>query len=158
MRAVIALAGFVNGDDVGMVNASRGSRFILKTQQEVGVIQQLTAQSFERHRTVVHRDLLGDKDRTHAARAQFPDKPETAGKTRNELGVDLSHSGKTLARRRSGEFTSPHGGVKPPLRQAVSMLDGEQTFKVTGTVHDSQYDNLIWVGLIKDKMLTKTCD
>ena len=27
-RAVIGLAGFVNGDDVGMMNAARGSRFI----------------------------------------------------------------------------------------------------------------------------------
>ncbi len=38
-RAVIGLAGFVNGDDVRVVNAPRGSRFILKTQQELGVIQ-----------------------------------------------------------------------------------------------------------------------
>ncbi len=39
VRAVIGLAGFVNGDDVRVMNASGGSRFILKTQQEVGVIK-----------------------------------------------------------------------------------------------------------------------
>ncbi len=33
-RAVIGLAGFVNGDDVRVINAPRGSRFILKAQQE----------------------------------------------------------------------------------------------------------------------------
>jgi hypothetical protein len=36
--AVIGLAGFVNGDDIDVMNAARGSRFILKTQQEVRVI------------------------------------------------------------------------------------------------------------------------
>ena len=38
------------------------------------------------------------------------------------------------------------------------MLDREQTFKVTRTVHDSQNDNLIWVWLIEDKVLRKACD
>ncbi len=47
-RAVIGLAGFVNGDDVRVMNAPRGSRFILKTQQELGVIQQLAVQDLER--------------------------------------------------------------------------------------------------------------
>ena len=94
-RAVIGLAGFVNGDNVRVMNAARGSRFILKAQQEVGVIQQLAAQDFERHRAVAHRDLLGEVDCTHAARAQLADQPETARKARSEMGVDLSHSGKT---------------------------------------------------------------
>ena len=85
-RAVIGLAGFVNGDDVRVMNAPRGSRFILKAQQEVGVIQQLAVQDLERHRTVAHRDLLGEEDRTHAARSQLADQPETARKTRSEIG------------------------------------------------------------------------
>ena len=38
------------------------------------------------------------------------------------------------------------------------MLDREQTFKVTGTVHDSQNNNLIRVRLIEDKMPGKVCD
>jgi hypothetical protein len=42
-RAIIGLAGFVNGDDVGMMNAPRGSRFILKAQQEVGGIRAVTS-------------------------------------------------------------------------------------------------------------------
>ena len=46
-RAVIGLAGFVNGDDVRLMNAPRRSRFIVKTQQEIGVIQQLAVQDFE---------------------------------------------------------------------------------------------------------------
>ena len=98
-RAVVGLAGFVNGDDVvGVMNAAvyRGSRLILKAQQEVGIIQQLAVQDFERHRTVAHRDLLGEEDRTHAARSQLANEPETAGKARSEMGVDLSHSGKSL--------------------------------------------------------------
>ena len=66
-RAVIGLAGFVNGDDIGVMNAARGSRLILKAQQEVGVIQKLAVQNLERHRAVAHRDLLGEEDRTHAA-------------------------------------------------------------------------------------------
>ena len=81
-----------------MMNAPRGSRFILKTQQEVGVIQQLAVQDFERYQTVADRDLLGEEHRTHGARSQLADKPETARKTRNEMGVDLSHSGKFSAR------------------------------------------------------------
>ena len=108
-RAVIGLAGFVNGDDVRVMNAARGSRFILKTQQEVGVIQQLAAQDFERHRTVAHRDLLGEVDRTHAPRAQLADQPEAARKTRSEMGVDLSHSGKSPGC--SGDFRSPESGL-----------------------------------------------
>jgi hypothetical protein len=51
------------------------------------------------HRTVAHRDLLGEEDRTHAARSQWADEPETARKTRSKMGVDLSHSGKSSARR-----------------------------------------------------------
>ena len=41
--AVIGLAGFVNGDDVRVMNAPRGSRFILKAHQELGgIIDQST--------------------------------------------------------------------------------------------------------------------
>ena len=59
------------------MNAPRGSCFILKTQEEVGVIQQLAAQDpLQRHLTVAHRHLLGEVDRTHAARAQLADKAE----------------------------------------------------------------------------------
>jgi hypothetical protein len=57
------------------------------------------AQDLERHQTVAHRDLLGEEDRTHATGAQAADEPETARKTRSELGVDRSHSGKSSARR-----------------------------------------------------------
>ena len=40
-RAVIGLAGFVDGDDVRVMNAPCGSRFILKAQQEVGASSSL---------------------------------------------------------------------------------------------------------------------
>ena len=96
-RAVIGLAGFVNGDDVGVMNAPRGSRFILKAQQEVGVIQQLAAQDFERHRTVAHRDLLGEEDRTHAARAQAADNAKTAGQSSGKLRFGLRGLGGELS-------------------------------------------------------------
>jgi hypothetical protein len=89
------------------MNAPRRSRFILKALEEVGVIQQLAAQDLERHRTVAHRDLLGEEDRTHPTRAQLPDQPETARKTGSEMGVDLCHSGKSHGC--SDEYTSPMG-------------------------------------------------
>ena len=36
-------------------------------------------QDFELYRTVVHRDLLGEEDGPHAARARAADKAKTAG-------------------------------------------------------------------------------
>jgi hypothetical protein len=91
--AFIGLAGFVNGDDVGVMNPPRGSRFILKAQQELGVIKQFAAQDpLQRRRTVTHSDLLGEEDRTHAALTQAANEPEAARKTRSELGVDVGHS------------------------------------------------------------------
>ena len=41
----------------------------------------------------------GEEDRTHAALTQAADQVKTARKTRSEMGVDLSHSGKSSARR-----------------------------------------------------------
>jgi hypothetical protein len=58
----------------------------------------LAAQDLERHRTVAHRDLLGEEDRTHAALTQLADQPETARKTGSESDVNLSHSGKSSGR------------------------------------------------------------
>ena len=66
-RAVIGLAGFVNGDDVRVMNAPRGSRLILKAQQEVGVIQKFAVQDLERHGAIAHPNLLGEENRAHAA-------------------------------------------------------------------------------------------
>ena len=88
-RAVIGLAGFVNGDDVGVMNAPRGRCFILKTQQELGVIEKLAVQDFERYRTVANRDLLGEEDRTHAARAEPADDAKTAGELTGKLRLGL---------------------------------------------------------------------
>jgi hypothetical protein len=55
------------------------------TQQEFGVIQQLAAQDLERHRTVANRDLLGEEDWTHAARAQAADKAKTTRESSGKL-------------------------------------------------------------------------
>jgi len=42
-RAIIGLGRFVNGDDIWVMNAPRGSRFILKAHQELGgIIDQST--------------------------------------------------------------------------------------------------------------------
>jgi len=68
-----------------VMNAPRGSRFILKAQQEVGVIQQLAVQDFERYRTVADRGLLGEEDRTHRARAQTADNAKSTGQPRGKL-------------------------------------------------------------------------
>jgi hypothetical protein len=38
------------------------------------------------------------------------------------------------------------------------MLDREQTFKVTRTVHDAQNNNLIWVWQIEHKVPGKASD
>jgi hypothetical protein len=38
------------------------------------------------------------------------------------------------------------------------MLDREQTFKVTRTVHDSQNNNRTFRWQIEDKMFRKACD
>jgi hypothetical protein len=65
------------------MNAPRGSRFILKAQQELGVIQHFAVQDFERHRTVADRDLLGEEDRPHAARAA--DNAKSAGELTGKL-------------------------------------------------------------------------
>ena len=97
-RAVIGLAGFVNGDDIRVTNAPRGSRFILKAQQEVGVIEKFAVQDLERHRAIAHPDLLGEEDRAHAALTQLTDQPETARKAGSKMGVDLRHRGKPSAR------------------------------------------------------------
>ena len=40
----------------------------------------------------------------------------------------------------------------------VRMLEGEQTFKVTRTVDDSQDDNFIRVWQVENKVSGKTCD
>jgi hypothetical protein len=87
------------GDDVGVMNATRGTRFILKTQQEVGVVEKFAIQNLERYGTISHPNLLGEENRTHAAFAQAADEPESARKTRSELGVNLRHSGKPSMRR-----------------------------------------------------------
>ncbi len=62
-RAVIGLAGFVNGDDIRVMNAPRGSSFTLKAQQKFRVIQQLAAQDLERYGTFADCDLLSEEDR-----------------------------------------------------------------------------------------------
>jgi len=42
------------------MNATRGTRLILKAQQEVGVIEKFAVQHFERHGAVSHPNLLGE--------------------------------------------------------------------------------------------------
>ena len=67
------------------MNAPRGSRFILKAQQELGVIQQLAVQDFERYGTVANPNLLREEDRTHRARAQAADNAKSAGELTGKL-------------------------------------------------------------------------
>ena len=67
------------------MDAPCGSCFILKTQEEVGVVQQFAAQNpLQRRRTVAHRDLLGEEDCTHAALTQAADRAKTAGQSRGK--------------------------------------------------------------------------
>ena len=60
-RAVIRLARFVNGDDIGVMNATRGTRLVLKAQQEIGVIEKFAVQDLERHGAISHPNLLGEE-------------------------------------------------------------------------------------------------
>ncbi len=92
--SLIRLGGFVNGDDVGVMNAPRGSRFVLKTLEELGVVQQLAAQDLERHGAVTNRNLLGKVNRTHPTCAQAADDTKPAEESRRKLRfgiVSLGH-------------------------------------------------------------------
>jgi len=50
-----------------------------------GVVEKLAVQDLERHGAISHPDLLGEEDRTHAARAQAADKAKTAGQSGGKL-------------------------------------------------------------------------
>ena len=67
------------------MNAPRGTRLVLKAQQELGVIEKLAVQDLERHGAISHPNLLGEEDRTHAARAQAADNAKTAGESGGKL-------------------------------------------------------------------------
>ena len=67
------------------MNATRGTRLILKAQQEVGVIEKFAVQDLERHGAVSHPKLLGEKDRAHAPFAQTAHKAITAGQSSGKL-------------------------------------------------------------------------
>ena len=71
------------------MNAARGTRLILKAQQEVGVIEKLAVQDLERHGAVSHPNLLGEEDRAHAPFAQAADKAKTAGESGGKLRFGL---------------------------------------------------------------------
>ncbi len=88
-RAVIPLARFINGDDIGVMNATRGTRLVLKAQQEVRVIEKFAVQYLERHRAISHPNLLGEENRAHAAFAQTTDNAKTAGQPRGKLRLGL---------------------------------------------------------------------
>ena len=100
-RAVIGLGRFVNGDDIRVMDAPRGTRLVLKAQQEVGVIEKLAVQNLERHGAVSHPDLLGEENRTHAACAQAADNAKTAGESSGKLRLGfrgLGGEGSAVAR------------------------------------------------------------
>ena len=84
-RAIVGLRGFVDGHHIGVMDAPRRSRFVLKAQKELGIIQQLAVKDLERHGAVAHADLLSQIDRSHASRAQPPDDAETARESRRKL-------------------------------------------------------------------------
>ncbi len=84
-RAVIGLGGFVNGDDVRVVDAPRGTRLVLKAQQELGIIEKFAVQDLERHGAIAHPNLLGEENRAHAALTQAADKAKTAGESGGKL-------------------------------------------------------------------------
>jgi hypothetical protein len=73
----------MDGDDIGMMNAARGARLILKAHQEVGVIEKFAIEDLERDGAITHPNLFSEKDRTHAALAQAADDAKTAGESGN---------------------------------------------------------------------------
>jgi hypothetical protein len=71
------------------MNATRGTRFILKTLQEVRVIEKFAVQDLERHGAITHPNLLGEENRAHAPFAQTADKAKPAGQSGGKLGLGL---------------------------------------------------------------------
>jgi hypothetical protein len=58
-----------------MPDARRGSALVVKSQEELEVVQQLAAQDLQGYGAVAEGDLLRQEDCSHAARAQFLDDP-----------------------------------------------------------------------------------
>jgi hypothetical protein len=86
--AIIALTRFVNGYNVGMVDAAGGSCFVLEAPQEVRIVEPLAEQNLQRHETIADGDLLGEIACPHAARAQLADDPAILLKT-NTLSIQF---------------------------------------------------------------------
>ena len=86
-RAIIRLGRFVNGNDIGVVNATRGTRLILKAQQEVGVIEKFAVQDLERHGAISHPNLLGEENRTHAALCPGGGQGENGGTVQRQAAL-----------------------------------------------------------------------
>ena len=87
--AVIGLGSFVNGDDVGVMDAAQGIHLSLKARQKFRNIEKFAVQDFEGHGTVSLRKLLGEKDLTHAPFAETADQTEAAGQPGGRLRFGL---------------------------------------------------------------------
>jgi hypothetical protein len=80
------------------MNATRGTRLILKAQQEIGVIEKSAIQNLARHGAVSHPNLLSQENRTHPARAQAADNAKTTGQSAGKLHLGWrGQSGKQSA-------------------------------------------------------------
>ena len=87
-RAIVALGGFVNGDDVEMMDAPRGPRLILEAHQKIGIVEKLAVENLNRHQAVSHSKLLGQKNRAHSPFAQAPEDAKVARNSGGKLCVD----------------------------------------------------------------------
>ena len=66
---------------------------MLKTQQEVGVIEEFAVQDLERNWAITHPNLLSQEDCTHATLAQAADNVKAAGQPGCKLRFGLSGLG-----------------------------------------------------------------
>jgi hypothetical protein len=89
-RAIIGLGDFVNGDDVRVVDATRGTSLVLKARKEVRVSEEFAMQDLERHGAITYINLFGEEDCAHAPFAESSDKAEAARQPGGKLRLGLS--------------------------------------------------------------------
>ena len=88
VRTVIDLAEIVDDDDMRVVQAGRGSGFLMKPSQPIAVNGEIRRQELERHRPI-ELGVVGKIDLAHAARAQPRDQLIGVHDTATQVFTDV---------------------------------------------------------------------
>ena len=88
VRTVLDLAEIVDDDDMGVVQAGRGSGFLMKPSQPIAVNGEIRRQELERHRTI-ELGVVGKIHLAHSARAQPREQPIGVHDTANQVFTDV---------------------------------------------------------------------